>query len=92
MSAMTKIHHSGILGSISMTRSPFLTPYFRRMFAAPLERFRRSRKEYFFSFPCWSTQIIASLFRSVPAHRSITSYPKLKYSGTSILKLAQAAS
>ncbi len=73
MSAITKIHHSGTLGSISMTRSPFLIPYFNRMLAAPLERYLRSRKEYFFSLPAWSTQIIASLFRSVSAHRSITS-------------------
>ncbi len=52
MSAIVKIHHSGIRGSINMTRSPLLIPYFSRMFAAPLERFLRSRKEYFFSYPC----------------------------------------
>ncbi|KAF5075747.1 hypothetical protein DSECCO2_167310 [anaerobic digester metagenome] len=73
ISATTKIHHSGTRGSISMTRSPFLIPYFKRMFAAPLERYLRSRKVYFLSFPSWSTQIMASLFRSVSAHRSITS-------------------
>ncbi|KAF5029956.1 hypothetical protein DSECCO2_643200 [anaerobic digester metagenome] len=73
MRAMTKIHHSGIRGSISMTRSPFLMPYLRRMFAAPLERYRRSRNVYFRSSPSWFTQIMASLFRSVSAHRSITS-------------------
>ncbi|OQC63328.1 MAG: hypothetical protein BWX50_01603 [Euryarchaeota archaeon ADurb.Bin009] len=37
----------------------------------------RSKKVYFFSFPFWSVQIIASLFRSFFAHASITSKPKL---------------
>ncbi|OQC63329.1 MAG: hypothetical protein BWX50_01604 [Euryarchaeota archaeon ADurb.Bin009] len=34
MSAMVKIHHSGARGSISMTRSPFLMPYFMQMLTA----------------------------------------------------------
>ncbi len=41
--AMAKIHHSGIRGSMTRTRSPLLIPYFSRIFAAWLERLARSR-------------------------------------------------
>ena len=77
MRAITKIHHSGIRGSMISTRSPFWTPYLIRILAAWLERFFKSLKEYFFSVPSWFTQIMASLFRSLSAHASITSNPKL---------------
>jgi len=70
------------------TRSPLLIPYFKSTFAAWLERFAISRKLNFFSSPCWFVQIIASLLRSFFAQASTTSYPKLKYSGTSILNAA----
>ncbi|WML68365.1 MAG: hypothetical protein METHP_01980 [Methanoregula sp. SKADARSKE-2] len=84
LSAMAKIHYSAFRGSRTSARSPLLIPYFRRAFAAWLERFARSRRLYFFSSPFWSTQIIASLFRSFFAQLSIRSNPKLKYSGTSL--------
>ncbi|OPY41324.1 MAG: hypothetical protein A4E40_00629 [Methanoregulaceae archaeon PtaU1.Bin059] len=77
ISAITKTHHSGTLGRIRSTRSPFWMPYLIRMFAAWLERFFRSRNENFFSSFSWFTQIIASLFRSFSAHESMTSKPKL---------------
>ncbi len=34
MRAIVKIHHSGVRGSISMTRSPFLMPYFIQILTA----------------------------------------------------------
>jgi len=75
--AREKIHHSGILVSMTITRSPFLMPYLRSMFAAELERFIICLKVKVFSFPSWFTQIIARRFLSSAASLSMTSNPKL---------------
>ena len=90
--AMVNVHHSGTRGSMIRTRSSLFIPYLISMLTIWFESLIKSQKVNFFSTPSWFTQIIASLFRSLLAQASITSKPKLKYSGTSIRKFLYISS
>src|SRR5208283_3065326 len=83
-------YHSGILGSIRNTLSPFLIPKVLRILAALLDAQETSQNVYFLtSLPGASTQTMASLVLSA-AKESMTSNPKLKNAGTSIRNVSLA--
>jgi hypothetical protein len=88
--ATMAICHSGIRGSMTMTRSPRATPWAPSQFATRFDRRRMSSKLKRRSAPCALHQISARRAGSA-AQASTTSRPKLKRAGAASRCARQAA-
>ena len=87
-SATAHTQYSQRRRSIIMTTSPLRMPSFVKALAARFERREMSVNVKVRSSPASLIQTSAFLSGSTRAHSSTTSYAKLKFSGTSILKLS----